>query len=97
MDLSADLQARISALAKNAGAHRVVLFGSRARGDNHPRSDIDLAVWGLTFSQSRRLAGELEELPTLLKFDLVNVGPDTSPKLIENIKREGVILYATES
>ncbi len=96
MDLPTDLLPAISALAQSAGARRVVLFGSRARGDNRPRSDIDLAVWGLTFSQSLRLSGELEELPTLLKFDLVNVGPDTSPKLIESIQREGVTLYAAE-
>lgn len=34
-------------LVKRFGAHRVVLFGSAARGDIHKKSDIDLAVWGI--------------------------------------------------
>ena len=33
-------------LAVRHGIHKVVLFGSRARGDFHDRSDIDLAVSG---------------------------------------------------
>lgn len=97
MDMPAALLPRLSALAVSSGASRLVLFGSRARGDNHPRSDIDLAVWGLTFPQSLHLAGELEELPTLLKFDLVSVGPDTNPELLAAIRKDGVTLYAAES
>ena len=34
-----------------------------------------------------------EELPTLLRFDLVAVEPDTSPALLAEIQRDGVILY----
>ncbi|MBQ7263703.1 MAG: nucleotidyltransferase substrate binding protein [Synergistaceae bacterium] len=33
-------------IAEAHGVERVVLFGSRARGMNGPRSDVDLAVWG---------------------------------------------------
>ena len=38
----------------------------------------------------------LEELPTLLQFDLVIVSPDTSPELLRNIQLEGVTLYAAD-
>ncbi|RMF87419.1 MAG: nucleotidyltransferase domain-containing protein [Nitrospirae bacterium] len=31
-------------IAKGAGARLLVLFGSVARGDTHPHSDLDLAV-----------------------------------------------------
>lgn len=34
----------IRQIAKSYGVERVVLFGSRARGDYRERSDIDLAV-----------------------------------------------------
>ena len=35
----------ISAFAKKYSINKVILFGSRARGDNTERSDIDIAVY----------------------------------------------------
>ena len=78
---------QLTALARDADVSRLVLFGSRARGDDRERSDIDLAG---------RLRLALEDLPTLLEFDLVCVDANTSPKLLDNIEREGVTLYASE-
>ena len=37
---------QIRTFAADAGARKVVLFGSRAKGVNRPKSDIDLAVAG---------------------------------------------------
>lgn len=37
---------QIAQFAREAGAKRVILFGSRARGTNYPKSDIDLAIEG---------------------------------------------------
>ena len=91
-----DLAAQLSALAQEYGARRLVLFGSRARGDHRPRSDIDLAVFGLDPAQAGRLRLDLEELSTLLEFDLVCVDARTSPELLTNIEEEGVVLYASE-
>ena len=42
-----ELYSQLAALAKRYGAKRLVLFGSRARGDNRYNSDIDLAVYGM--------------------------------------------------
>ena len=39
-----DLKPALAQLAKDCGARKLVLFGSRARGDNRPRSDIDLCL-----------------------------------------------------
>ena len=36
----------IIACCKKYNANKVILFGSRARGDNGPYSDIDLAIKG---------------------------------------------------
>lgn len=83
-------------LAQSMGAARLMLFGSRARGDHRESSDVDLAVWGLDSSQSGRLRLALEDLPTLLRFDLVAVCPDTNPDLLRNIEKEGIVLYADE-
>ena len=46
MELDA-LYAKLAALARKYGARRLVLYGSRARGDNRYNSDIDLAVYGM--------------------------------------------------
>ncbi len=90
------LAAQLSAAAASCGCSRLVLFGSRARGDHRPGSDIDLAAWGLDPVAAGRLRLLLEDLPTLLRFDLVSVAPDTSAALLENIEREGVELYAAD-
>ena len=77
--------------ARRYDADKVVLFGSRARGDHKDRSDIDLAVYGGDFS---RLALEIdEEIDTLLKFDIVNMQKPITQELKDSITNEGIIIY----
>ena len=90
--LPSPLREQLPTLARTMGADRLVLFGSRARGDHRPGSDVDLAVWGLDSTQASRLRIALEDLPTLLEFDLVNVTDQTDPALLRNIERDGVVL-----
>lgn len=90
------LSGQLRDLAQRSGALRLELFGSRARGDNRERSDVDLAVWGLEGQGFGRLLLALEELPTLLEFDLVCVDSSTDPALLERIEKEGVTLYAAD-
>lgn len=73
---------------------RVILFGSRARGDEEERSDIDLAVTGpLTEEEWRKMRDYLDlEARTLLSVELVRL-EKASEKLRENIRREGITLY----
>ncbi|MHB8170097.1 MAG: nucleotidyltransferase domain-containing protein [Thermincolia bacterium] len=73
---------------------KIVLFGSRARGNNKPTSDIDLAVYPLPqFSNKGYFTSDIDDLDTLLKIDIVFITSDTDLELIENIEKEGVILY----
>ena len=74
--------------------YKIVLFGSRARGDYRPNSDIDLAIFSRSISnlEVANFTNEIEDLDTLLKFDIVLMTPDTDPRLLENVKQEGVIL-----
>lgn len=83
----------ISELAQKYAAEKLVLFGSRARGDNHERSDIDLAVYGMPDNNQAMFWWDLEDLPTLLKFDIVHIDENTDKNLTESIKKEGVTLY----
>lgn len=78
-------------IAKKYSISKVILFGSRARGDFKRTSDIDLAVSGGSFE---RFALDVnEDTSTLLMFDIVDLDREMQPELKESIEREGVVLY----
>lgn len=81
----------IRALAEKHGVDKVLLSGSRARGDNWEKSDIDLAVLGGDFT--RFALDTDEETSTLRLFDFVDLSAKVSPALLEEIKKDGVVLY----
>lgn len=70
---------------------RIVLFGSRARGTNYERSDIDLAISGGDFDAF--YWDVKEKVHSLLTFDIVDMDSGISDELAEEIERDGVILY----
>lgn len=77
--------------AKKYDVEKVLLFGSRARGDFKRTSDIDLAVSGGDFD---RFALDVdEETTTLLMFDIIDLDREMQPELRESIEKEGVVLY----
>lgn len=92
-----EVYAKLADLAARYGAQRLVLYGSRARGDFQPRSDIDLAVYGMPETQRGGFAMEAEELPMLLKLDIVHISSNMEPAFLENIEKDGVVLYAAEN
>ena len=69
----------------------MILFGSRARGDFKERSDIDLAASGGNIS-AFSLAVD-EETDTLLKYDVVDLDRPVDPALLDNIRKDGIMLY----
>ena len=91
MNLPERVRLGILGLAEKYHVSKVILFGSRARGDNWERSDVDLAVTGgdvLRFSLDVD-----EDLPTLLMFDVVNLDGPVQEELLESIRKEGIVLY----
>ena len=80
---------QIRAFAADAGARKVVLFGSRAKGVNRPKSDIDLAVAGCP--DFNRLEQNLQD--NLLKVDVINLDEPISSSLRAEIERSGKVLY----
>lgn len=86
-----ELISEIVFLAKKNNLNKVILFGSRARGDYHKTSDIDLAVQG---GDATLFALEVEEqTPTLLKYDVVDLDASVQSELRESIEKEGIVLY----
>lgn len=78
-------------LAKKSGIEKIILFGSRARGDNKERSDIDLAVTGGNIAYFRT---EIDDfVDTLLMFDVVNLDGVVQEELRKSIEEEGVVIY----
>jgi predicted nucleotidyltransferase len=81
----------IFTLAHKYGVNKVILFGSRARGDFKRTSDIDIAVEGGDFV---RFALDVdEETSTLLNFDVVDLRRNIQEELRNSIEKEGVIIY----
>lgn len=90
-DLNEKVENFIKLSAEKYNLSKVILFGSRARGDNSPRSDIDLAVKGGNV-RDFRFAME-EESPTLLFFDVIDLSETLNKKFLAEIERDGVTLY----
>ena len=78
-------------LAQKYGVEKVILFGSRARGDFKEKSDIDLAFYG--GDSSRFILDVDEETSTLLEFDIVDLRKPVQSELLESIEREDIIIY----
>ena len=81
----------ICEIAEKYKVEKVILFGSRARGDFHRTSDIDLAVKGGDFINFSLDVDE--ETSTLLMFDFVDLNRSIQRELRENIEKEGRIIY----
>ena len=92
MPLSSRVEGELVDLALKHGLDQVILFGSRARGDHHRTSDIDLAIRG---GNTKLFALDAdEETHTLLRFDCVDLDGYVRPELRAAIEQEGRVLYA---
>ena len=81
----------ISTFAKKHSVEKVILFGSRARGTNTERSDIDIAVYGGDFDSF--YWDIKEKVHSLLMFDVVEIDAGISEELRKEIKKDGVVIY----
>lgn len=78
---------------KYSAVKRVILFGSRARGDFNRNSDYDIAV--LCNDQNTRLHFEqdIDQLPILTKIDLIYITENMAgSELLINIEKDGIII-----
>ena len=70
---------------------KLILFGSRARGTNTERSDIDIAVYGGDFDSF--YWDVKEKIHSLLMFDIIEADASISEELKQEIEKDGVTIY----
>ncbi|OEU54857.1 MAG: hypothetical protein BA871_01005 [Desulfuromonadales bacterium C00003096] len=85
---------KVVSILERYGAKKIAIFGSYAREEASPESDIDILV---DFSERKRLldlVGIEQELSDVLsvKADLLTE-KSISPYLIDRIKEEMVVIY----
>ena len=87
-----------SVFARHPEVETTILYGSRAKGNFKPGSDIDLTFkgTGLDLTVLNRVDNELDDLLLPWSFDLSIYSQITSSDLIEHIDRAGVIFYQQE-
>ena len=77
------------------GLLKVIIYGSRAKGNFKPYSDIDLTLVGNNLSQKDLLDLyiKLDDLLLPYEFDLSIKKQISNPDLIEHIDRIGKVFY----
>ena len=111
MDMTIDdIAERISPVAREHDLHSVWLFGSRARGDNDPDSDVDLLIDGF-YGSLTRLSGLYLDFKDALGTELDLVTLDGIRENVEHpnprkrgrmlafqskIDKEKVLIYGSE-
>ena len=90
-DIPQNVKEDIIAFAIKHDIDKVVLFGSRARGTNTPRSDVDIAVYGENFDDF--YFDVLDNVDSLLVFDMIDMNGCVSMRLLEDIERDGGTIY----
>ena len=91
LGIAHSIEQDIISIAIKNDIKKLILFGSRARGDFKRTSDIDLAVEGGNISAFAVQVDE--EVSILLEFDIINLDGRVQKELLESIRREGVLLY----
>ena len=90
-----ELKSLIAPIAKKYGIARVYLFGSFARGEQSPDSDIDLRIDKGALKGLFALGGFYEEVSSALgmKVDVLTTG-SLDRDFLDSIKEDEVLLYA---
>jgi predicted nucleotidyltransferase len=85
-------------LKKHPKVIKAILYGSRAKGNYRPASDIDLSLQGeqLDYSELVKIDNELDDLLLPYTIDLSLYPSIENPDLIDHIEQVGQVLYLKE-
>lgn len=90
------LQLLRTAFSANLGIERAIVYGSRAKGNFRPGSDIDVMLDGraLTSTDLLRIETVLDDLMLPWNIDLCLLSDIHNPALLDHIQRCGKLLWA---
>ncbi|NSW92788.1 MAG: nucleotidyltransferase domain-containing protein [Firmicutes bacterium] len=94
-----DLDYIVKAIKKFPEIQKALIFGSRAKGNYKPGSDVDIAICGerITFDTLSSLHAVLEEYgPLPYFFDIVDYSHLEHKELKEHIDRVGKVIFEKE-
>ena len=97
--LTAEVIAKVcGVLATYSEVEEAILYGSRAKGNNKPGSDIDLTLVGaaLNLHLLNRIEIDIDDLLLPYTFDLSIMRQITNPALLAHIERVGKVFYRRE-
>ena len=84
----------IAVFAKYSQIYKVLLYGSRAKGNYRKGSDIDLTIIGdLKYADLAKIENEIDDLFLPYTFDISIFRDIDNQDLIEHINRVGIIFY----
>ena len=90
-----DLNAIINVVASVDNVQRAVVYGSRAKGNYRPNSDIDIMLFGdsLTFSDIAIVADRLDDLLLPWQIDITARNRVFNSDFIEQVDRYGKVIF----
>ena len=90
-----DLNAIINVVASVDNVQRAVVYGSRAKGNYRPNSDIDIMLFGdsLTFSDIATVADRLDDLLLPWQIDITARNRVFNSDFIEQVDRYGKVIF----
>lgn len=85
----------IDILQKYTEVEKALIYGSRAKGNYRPGSDIDLTLKGenLNLTDLNKIENEIDDLLTPYKIDLSLYHHIKNPEFLEHIHRVGKVFY----
>lgn len=85
----------VGVLSENSKIEKVVLYGSRAKGNYREGSDIDLAIFGegITVRDLNAISLKFDDLYLPYKVDLSIYDIIDDQEFLEHIDRVGIVVY----
>ncbi len=90
------IQKICAVLSRYPQVEQAILYGSRAKGNHKPGSDIDLTLRGnadLTLNVLFRILDDLDDLLLPYTIDLSILDDIGDPDVLDHIERVGVLFY----
>lgn len=93
------IEAIKSVFLRYPAIEKVVLYGSRAKGDYTNGSDIDLTCLGegLTLSLIHQIENDIDDLLLPYSFDISIYQQIDNENLLAHIERVGVVFYESKT